>query len=231
MRRWLRSARLALFGAMALSSCAGSRGPGWVVPQPPPAAAGETFSIIGTVHHLDLEGGVFVIRDASGTQYQPMNLPESFRRDGMLVEAQVQRRDDMASISMVGPLVEVLRIRVRTADADSTASLVGSSWRLEDLGGRGVVDIAQATLAFPEAGAVAGSASCNRFHGTATIHGDSITFGPLAATRKACPEAIMNQENLYLDALAGATRYEVDEPYLYLYTSAQEAPLRFVREK
>jgi hypothetical protein len=66
------------------------------------------------VHYLDLEGGLFVIRDAQGVQYNPTNLPETFRRDGMLVEAEAQRRDDMASIGMVGSIVELLRIRLRS---------------------------------------------------------------------------------------------------------------------
>ena len=38
----------------------------------------------------------------------------------------------------------------------AAAPLVGSEWRLEDLGGTGVLDRVEATLAFPEAGRVAG---------------------------------------------------------------------------
>jgi hypothetical protein len=74
------------------------------------------MTIVGTVGRLDLEGGVYVIRDAQGAQYQAINLPEAFQRDGMSVEAQARRRDDMASIGMVGTLVELIRIRERRAE-------------------------------------------------------------------------------------------------------------------
>ena len=100
--------------SMVLLSCAGSREKGWIELTPEPAGTGPTIHITGTVRHLDLEGGLFVIRDVGGTQYNPVNLPEAFRVDGMAVEADARRRDDMMSIGMAGSLVELLRIRSRT---------------------------------------------------------------------------------------------------------------------
>jgi heat shock protein HslJ len=116
------------------------------------------------------------------------------------------------------------------ADAPGMApiDLEGTHWILEDLANTGVVDRAEATLSFGEAGAVNGRGSCNRFAGPVTIKGDAIAFGALAATRMACPEAVMNQENRYFDALASAYRYELDGPYLYVYFGEQAAPLRFI---
>jgi len=92
------------------------------------------------------------------------------------------------------------------------------------------VDDARATLSFPEPGQVAGLGSCNRFSGTVTIDQDRMRFGPLAATKMACPEAIMDQERRYLAALGRATRFRIDEPFLYVYTTDEEPPLRFIRE-
>jgi heat shock protein HslJ len=80
-------------------------------------------------------------------------------------------------------------------------SLVGSEWLLEDLGGLGVIDNIQATLTFPEASKVAGNASCNRFFSPAEMSGDAIKLGPLASSRMMCPEAVMNQEMKYMNAL------------------------------
>ena len=37
---------------------------------------------------------------------------------------------------------------------------------------------------------------------------DTIKLGPLASTRMACSEVVMNQENKYLDALQAAARFE-----------------------
>lgn len=101
---------------MILSSCASVREHGWVELKPQSSDSGQILRITGTVHHLELEGGLFVIRDAEGIQYNPINLPEAFRREGMAVEAEARRRDDMASIGMVGPIVELLRIRQRPGD-------------------------------------------------------------------------------------------------------------------
>ena len=225
------SALATLFSVMSLSSCAGSRASGWVVPQPPPSATRQKLHVIGTVQYVDLEGGLFVIRDAQGVQYNPTNLPQAFRRDGMLVEAEAQRRDDIASIGMVGPIIELLRIRARSGEVTSAVDLWGTSWRLEDLAGSGVLDRANATLAFPEAGQALGSGSCNNFRGAVTIQGETITFGPLATTRKACAEAVMNQESRYLAALGEAKRFQVEEPFLYIYTAGRQQPLRFIREE
>ncbi len=217
--------------ALILASCGGGKENGWVELKPDPAGAGAPIHITGTVHHLDLEGGVFVIRDASGTQYNPVNLPDAFRVDGMSVEADALRRDDMASIGMVGPLVELLRIRSRPGGDASVRTLTGTKWRLENLAGAGVMDRVQATLEFPGEGTASGNSSCNQFHGTATISGGDIKFGPLATTRKMCAEAVMNQEKQYLAALGEADRFEIKGPgpFLYIYAAGLPQPLRFVR--
>jgi heat shock protein HslJ len=119
---------------------------------------------------------------------------------------------------------------VAATSAPTTIELAGTEWRLEDLGGAGVIDSSQATLAFPEAGRVAGNGSCNRFMGQATVSGNAIKIGPLAGTRMACAaEAVGNQEAKYLKALEGATRYEWKDPYLLIYSDGLEKPLRFTR--
>jgi heat shock protein HslJ len=97
------------------------------------------------------------------------------------------------------------------------------------LAGSGVIDRIQATLAFPEAGKVAGNGSCNRFFGPAKISGDTIRLGPLASSRMACPEAVMNQESKYLDALQAAERFEWKDSHLLIYCKDCEKPLRFTR--
>lgn len=108
-------------------------------------------------------------------------------------------------------------------------SLSGSEWLLEDLGGNGVMDNVQATLTFPEAGNAVGNGSCNRFFGPAQVSGGAIKLGPLASTRKTCPEAVMNQETKYLNALQAAERFEWKDPYLLIHCKGFEKPLRFTR--
>jgi len=108
-------------------------------------------------------------------------------------------------------------------------NLTGTEWLLEDLGGAGVIDNVQATLAFPETGKTAGKGSCNRFFGPAEISGSAIKLGPLGSTRMSCPEAVMSQETKYLDALQAAEHFEWKEPYLLIYCKGFEKPLRSTR--
>jgi heat shock protein HslJ len=108
-------------------------------------------------------------------------------------------------------------------------SLSNTEWLLEDLSGNGTLDHVRATLTFPETGKVAGNGSCNRFFGPAEIHGDAIKLGTLGSTRMACPEAVMNQESKYLEALQGAERFEWKNPYLLIYCKGFDKALRFTR--
>lgn len=211
------------------TSCASAREQDWVELESQAPDSGQVLRIAGTVHYLDLEGGLFLIRDAEGAQYNPTNLPEAFQHEGMAVEVEARRRDDMASIGMVGPIIEILRLRQRPADTVQADGLWGTSWRLEDLAGAGVIDTVQATLEFSEEGTVTGNGSCNRFHGTVTSSDDTIAFGPLATTRMMCAEAVMNQERQYLDALRDADRFEIEGSFLYIYAAGRPQPLRFIR--
>ena len=191
--------------------------------------SGPVFHLGGTVRHVELEGGLFVIDAADGTRYVPTNLPADYQLDGLALEAEARRRDDMASIAMVAPLVELVRVRKAPAGTPSGAAwLVGTTWRLEDLPGTAVLDSAAPTLEFPAEGQAAGNGSCNRFTGPIAVAGDSVTFGPLAVTRMACAEAVMSQEGAYLEALGKAERFRAEGPFLYIYSAGREKPLRFI---
>ena len=107
--------------------------------------------------------------------------------------------------------------------------LVGTEWRLDDLAGTGVVDRAQATLAFPEPGRVAGNGSCNRFFGSYTLINDRIAFGQMGSTRMACAGAVAEQEGRYMAALQKAQRVQVQGNTLLVMVEGQDKPLRFSR--
>ncbi|MEM9305622.1 MAG: META domain-containing protein [Pseudomonadota bacterium] len=42
-----------------------------------------------------------------------------------------------------------------------------------------------------------GSAGCNRFSGSYTLDGDTISFGPMAMTKRMCPPKLMANEDLF----------------------------------
>lgn len=122
--------------------------------------------------------------------------------------------------------VDLLLVR---AGQPMPVGLWGTSWRLEDLGGIGVLDRVQATLEFPQPGRASGSGSCNRFSGTVNVRRDSITFGALGSTRMSCAEAVGRQEARYLEGLRNAERVVVEGTALSIYVKGTGKPLRFIR--
>lgn len=78
----------------------------------------------------------------------------------------------------------------------------------------GVLEGTELTMEFAADGRVSGSAGCNRFSGSFKQDGQSLSFGPAAATRRMCvgPEGVMAQEQQFLKALETVTtaRHEAD---------------------
>lgn len=129
------------------------------------------------------------------------------------------------------PFIAGLSACAMPAAPGGAPSLVGTEWLLEDLGGKGVLDRVPATLAFPEAGRVAGHGSCNRFFGSYTLVQDRIAFGQMGMTRMACAGAVGEQENRYMAALQKAQRVQVQGTSLTLSVEGMDKPLRFTRTK
>jgi putative lipoprotein len=90
-------------------------------------------------------------------------------------------------------------------------SLAGTAWWVEDIAGTGVIDSSHTTIQFAEDGKVAGSTGCNRYFGSAEIDGSSISFGPLAGTRKMCPASLMDQEMKFFKAMGNVKSWEIAE--------------------
>ena len=87
--------------------------------------------------------------------------------------------------------------------------LTGSHWQVEDIDGAGVVDNSHTTIDFIEAGQAAGDTGCNRWSGGFTRDGQSLSFGPMAGTRRACAAALMDQETSFYQAMARVSGWEV----------------------
>jgi heat shock protein HslJ len=202
----------------------------WTVAESPQVASGDT--------RVFLADGTMVMTGPSSTpafgKWRVKDGSLSITEEGQEYPVDVvELTSDVFRIRIRGP-GEPVDIRFTPAEQPAPGGpaappvLAGTAWRLEDLAGAGVIDRARASLEFPDTGRVSGSASCNRFTGSVTVSGAAISFGPLATTRKICPEALMNQETRYLQALASAARFEVRDAFLYLHTAA--GPLRFVRE-
>jgi hypothetical protein len=111
---------------LGLLACKASGNDGWVVVTPSAGPGGQPVRISGVIRHMNVEGGVYVIRADDGVTWNPMNLPPEFRQDGLAVEAEGRRRDDMGGIHQVGPLLELDRIRRREGGGTALATI--RSW-------------------------------------------------------------------------------------------------------
>jgi heat shock protein HslJ len=110
---------------------------------------------------------------------------------------------------------------------DRSVQLRGTAWQLDVLGDRPAMS-PRPMLRFDLNGNISGQASCNRYAASARIAGDTITIGPISATRMSCGDAIDAQESAYLGRLGKATRFEVDGTILKIYSGTESAPLQFL---
>ena len=116
------------------------------------------------------------------------------------------------------------------APVDSNAvrqTLTGKKWYCQSMFDRDVKGDAPLTLEFKDDGTVSGNGGCNDFTGTYTLAEDSLSFGPLATTKKDCGGAAAEQEYTYLSFLATIIRVKVDGDELELYKENQPAPMLF----
>lgn len=101
----------------------------------------------------------------------------------------------------------------------SAPPLGGTSWILDDVMVDGeataAVD-ANASLNFAADGSLNGSTGCNRFMGTWTADGDSLTLQTGGMTLMACTGPLESQEKAVLDALAATRSYTVSDDVLTL---------------
>jgi heat shock protein HslJ len=101
--------------------------------------------------------------------------------------------------------------------------LAGTSWEVISYnnGKQAVTSVlATTTLTaeFGKDGNLTGNSGCNTYKGTYTAAGGRITIGPLATTRMACSQEIMDQETQYLAALQTAATYRVEGTGMELRT-------------
>lgn len=115
----------------------------------------------------------------------------------------------------------VLLVEKESASMPANISLTGTSWWVEDIAGKGVIDMSHTTIEFPEEGKIGGDAGCNRYFGGVEITGSSMKTGPLAGTRKMCAPALMDQEMAFYQVMGKVTSWEIAETGLLYLRDAQ----------
>ena len=112
----------------------------------------------------------------------------------------------------------------------SGADLEGTSWTLVELNyDQPVQADAEVTISFRQ-GQLSGSGGCNNYTASFSLGEDNpfvMTAGPVAATKMACPDPILDQETAYFAALGSVSQwgYEFGQLALYYYLDDQTSGL------
>jgi putative lipoprotein len=119
----------------------------------------------------------------------------------------VMWRSTQSFAALTGDAPETVDVVVEKMVQRAENALSGSDWVVVQMNGNTVQEARVPALKFDRDGRVSGTSGCNRFTGTYTEKGELLEFGPLAATRMACPGAIGEQEVEFFRALAKVTGY------------------------
>ena len=90
------------------------------------------------------------------------------------------------------------------------AALEGDSWILTQMltaGGQTQIVEVGVSAEF-DGSTISGSAGCNSYHASYEASGGDISFGPIAGTKMACPQAESSTEARYLQLLDGVATFE-----------------------
>jgi heat shock protein HslJ len=115
--------------------------------------------------------------------------------------------------------------------AQDPAALEGESWILTQmLTAGGQTEIVQTRVSAQFDGTtISGKAGCNSYHASYEASGSDISFGPIAATKKLCPEDEQSTEDRYLHLLAEIGSYEVSGRSMSMNDSDGTPVLQFMQ--
>ena len=114
--------------------------------------------------------------------------------------------------------------------AGGGASLTGVHWRLVSMGGETVAEDSGMFVTIEVDGSVKGHGGCNGFFGSLEKTEEGLAFGPLGATRMACPEPIMSREMDFLDALQETRQFLSGSDGMRLLDAQEEVLANFVND-
>ena len=111
------------------------------------------------------------------------------------------------------------------------AALEGQSWILTQMlsaGGQTQILDVGVSAEF-DGTTISGNAGCNSYHASYEASGNEISFGPVAGTKMACPEAEMSTEARYLQLLEGVATFETSGRSMSMSDADGTAVLQFMQ--
>jgi heat shock protein HslJ len=121
--------------------------------------------------------------------------------------------------------------------SSQSQSLAGTSWNVTMINnGRqaivGIVNDSTVTIELDREGRVSGTTGCNRYTGAYAVEGDSLRFSQIAATRMACADpALAEQEQHFLGALGAVATLFSQGDRIYLRRADGELALILIRDR
>ena len=141
----------------------------------------------------------------------------------LVQDGQAIQRSDTATPVLTRGAGNVARIALvalaqpEPVAAGNDAAALAGDWTLAGLGEEEAVAAGvQSTLTLTAEGEARGRGGCNNFHGTYSVEGGTFRFGPIAATRRACPPPQMEQEIRFFAALDATRGARIEDGALLL---------------
>jgi heat shock protein HslJ len=148
-------------------------------------------------------------------------------RGSIEVDGTTAWQSEPQPVDLTSETIDLGSVMLRAVDGPDTAandmpveSLAGE-WVVEDILAGGIIDDSRVTLIFSE-GRIAGSASCNSYQGAWSMEDGKLSIVKVGVTLMACPEAIMNQERRFLDALNSTDGVRFDDTGALYLTSGSD---------
>ena len=134
---------------------------------------------------------------------------------------------DDDTLTITGPDAQVVTM-LDTEVAEPDQPLEGTRWIVDGLlanEGISTVPIGAAASITIDGGNAAVEAGCNTGSATVVITDTTITFGPLALTRMACPQPQMDLESAVVAVLGGEVSYTIDSNTLRLRRTTESGEI------
>ncbi|GLS82424.1 META domain-containing protein [Paraferrimonas haliotis] len=102
--------------------------------------------------------------------------------------------------------------------------LIGD-WHIEQIGKQPVIDYSPARIRFDLDGRLSGNNSCNNFFGTYQQINSELSLAPAGSTMKACVDALMEQEQRTMQAMAQVLQAKMVKGRLHLLNAQKDTVL------
>ncbi len=83
----------------------------------------KSIELLLTVKYVEVENGFYGFETVEGQKFLPINLPDSFKQDGLPVRILAERLPNMLGIQMWGEYIRILRIQPIDCEQDEAEDI------------------------------------------------------------------------------------------------------------